>query len=388
MNNYTILSKNKFVINAKIENIKERMGIIVSMKKKIILTGGGTAGHIMPLLALLPKLTAKYEVHYIGRSEGMEKELTAGENVIYHSVDCPRLTRGKIFVNLTLPFKLISAYFKARKVIKQIKPSLILSKGGYVSLPAVLAHGKTPVILHESDTSLGLANRVAAKCATAVCSSFPLPPVGRKSVLHTGSPLRSAIYRGNKERAAEKCGFDGSKKVLLVTGGSLGAKALNDAVDENLERLTAEFDIVHIRGRGNTAQPRKGYYPIEFTADIFDLFALADLALTRGGGNSLFELGALGKPMLIVPLPKGASRGDQIENAEFFRKHGLALVLAQTELGKLCEKLSELKNRADEFSAVLKGYRFDGTEELLSLIDKLACDEELLAAVSKKTAEE
>lgn len=358
------------------------------MKKKIILTGGGTAGHIMPLLALLPRLTSKYEVHYVGRSEGMEKELTADENVIYHAVDCPRLTRGKFFVNLALPFRLIRAYFKARKVVKSVKPSLILSKGGYVSLPTVLAHGKTPVILHESDTSFGLANRISARCAAAICSSFPLPPLGRKAVIHTGSPLRSAIYKGNKARAAEKCGFDGSKKVLLVTGGSLGAKALNDAVDENIEKLTELFDIVHIRGRGNAAQPRKGYYPLEFTADIFDLFALADLALTRGGGNSLFELGALGKPMLIVPLPKGASRGDQVENAEFFRKHGLALVLAQNELEKLTEKLAELDARSEELIAALKGYRFDGTEELLSLIDKLACDEELRSAVSKKTAEE
>lgn len=360
------------------------------MKKKIILTGGGTAGHIMPLLALLPALTAKYEVHYIGRSEGMEKELTADEDVIYHAVDCPRLTRGKFFVNLALPFRLIRAYFRARKEIKRIAPSLILSKGGYVSLPAVLAHGKTPVILHESDTSLGLANRIAARCATAVCSSFPLPPVGGKTVIHTGSPLRSAIYRGNKARAAIKCGFDGNKKVLLVTGGSLGAKALNNAVDANLDKLTERFDVVHIRGRGNPAQPRKGYCPIEFTAEIFDLFALADYAVTRGGGNSLFELGALGKPMLIIPLPKGASRGDQVENAEFFRKHGLALVLAQDEISGLCEKLDELVMRAETLTNALRGYRFDGTQELVSLVDRIIGEEETNVAVrgKRKTAKE
>ena len=357
------------------------------MKKKIMLTGGGTAGHIMPLLALLPRLTAKYEVHYVGRSEGMEKELTADENVIYHAVDCPRLVRGKFFVNLALPFRLISACFKARKVIKSVQPSLILSKGGYVSLPAVLAHGKTPVVLHESDTSLGLANRIAARRAAAICSSFPLPPVHGKTVIHTGSPLRSAIYKGSKERAMAKCGFDGSKKVLLVTGGSLGAKALNDAVDANINSLTESFDIVHIRGRGNAAQARKGYYPLEFTADIFDLFALADFALTRGGGNTLFELGALGKPMLIVPLPKGASRGDQAENAEFFRKHGLALVLDQKELDKLSPTLTELAARSDELTAALKGYRFDGTEELLSIADRLACDDKVRTAVTKKAAE-
>lgn len=341
--------------------------------KKIILTGGGTAGHVTPILALLPELKRRFsEIHYIGRKDGIERELTENEGVIYHGIDCPRFTRGKFFVNLAVPFKLISAVRKARSLIKDIAPDVIFSKGGYVALPVALGAKKVPVVLHESDTSLGLANKLSARKAGVICSSFPLPKYHGKEVVHTGSPLRSRLYSGSRNAALAKCGFDGRRKVLLVTGGSLGAVAINNAVDANIEELTKRYDVIHLRGRGNGAEKRKGYYPIEFTREIYDLFAAADFAITRGGGNSVFELGALNVPMLIVPLPKGASRGDQIRNAEYFEKNGLALSLSQDNLGsELISSLETLEKKSPELIGNMRRYSFDGTREIIKVIENV-----------------
>ena len=342
------------------------------MSKKIILTGGGTAGHVMPALALIPELKRRFgEVHWIGRKEGMEKELV-GNDAVYHGIDCPKFDRSKPTTALAVPFKLMKAADEAEKLIRQIAPDVIFSKGGYVSLPAALGKGDVPLVLHESDTSLGLANKLAAQSADAVCSSFPLPDFCGVEIIHTGSPLRSGIYSGNRELALAKCGFDGKRKVLLITGGSLGAKAINDGVDGCIETLTDRFDVIHIRGRGNDAEKRKGYYPISFTSEIFGLLAAADFAVTRGGGNSLFELGALAVPMLIIPLPKGASRGDQVENAAYFKREGLALTLDQDDIGKLPAALTELENSAPHLIAKMKRYAFDGTGEIIRIIERVS----------------
>lgn len=338
--------------------------------KKIILTGGGTAGHVTPLLALLPELKRRFgEIHFFGRSEGIERELTEGTDVIYHAVDCPRLTRGKLLANFTVPFKLAGAVRKAKKLIAEIEPNVIFSKGGYVALPAAIASGDVPLVLHESDTSLGLANKLSAKKADAVCSSFPLPPFKGKEITQTGSPLRRSIYTGDREAALRECGFGGRKKILLVMGGSLGAAAINKAVDANLGRLLQRYDVVHIRGRNDPAEKRSGYYPVGFTHEMPKWLAAADFALTRGGGNSLFELGALRIPMLVVPLPKGASRGDQVKNAEFFAKRGLALTLDQSELSeRLIPALAELEKSAPKLIAACSAFTFDGTKEIVNVI--------------------
>ena len=336
------------------------------------MTGGGTAGHVMPLLALLPLLGRRYEVHYVGRKEGIERELAEAEDVVYHGADCPKLVRGKPLSALKVPFSLIQARKKARKLVKEISPSLIISKGGYVSLPTALECGDVPLLLHESDASFGLANRLAAKKAAVVCTSFPLPPVRGKTPVCTGSPLRRAIYSGDAEAARRACGFSGKKKTLLVLGGSTGAKAVNDAVDAQLGKLTRAFDVVHIRGRGNGAKRLPGYFPLEFTPAPQNFFALADLAVTRGGGNSLFELGALGIPMLIVPLPKGASRGDQEKNADYFSAHGLALTLPQDELSRLCDRLALLDAKSSALRAAMSAFRFDGTDEIAKICIELA----------------
>ena len=353
-------------------NIIRLTGIIIGMRKKIVITGGGTAGHVVPLLALLPFLSSRYEVHFIGRREGIERELAEAENVVYHGIDCPKFTRGKLLANFAVPFSLLRARRKVAALLEEISPSLILSKGGYVSLPVTLECGDIPLVIHESDTSLGLANRLAAKRASVICSSFPLPDFKGIRITRTGSPLRKSIYFGDKEKAMRMCGFSGRKKVLLIMGGSLGAKAVNDGVDAHIRELTSAYDVIHLRGRGNRAAPFAGYFPIEFTPKPQDLFAAADLAVTRGGGNSLFELGALGIPMLIIPLPKGASRGDQVNNAEFFSAHGLALTLAQTEIDRLPEKLSLLESKSYQLTAAMQGFGFDGTSEIADICIRLA----------------
>ena len=342
--------------------------------KRIILTGGGTAGHIMPIVALLPELRRHFgEIHFFGRSEGIEHKLTAKEDVIYHAADCPRLERGKVFGNVSVPFRLIAAVRRAKKLIAEIKPDVVFSKGGYVALPASLGAGKVPLVLHESDTSLGLANRLSARKAAVICSSFPLPPCAGKEVRQTGSQLRRQLYAGRRSAGLARCGFGGRRKVLLVTGGSLGARAINEAVDANLVALTEKYDVIHIRGRGNGRPPAPGYFPIEFTEDVYDYFAAADFAVTRGGGNTIFELGALGIPMLIVPLPKGASRGDQVRNAEYFAQHSLALAADQSGLpDRLCGLLGELEFKAPALIGAMKRYSFDGTAQIAELLAELA----------------
>ncbi len=348
------------------------VGIIIGMRKRIALTGGGTAGHAVPLLALLPYLGRRYEVHYIGRKDGIERELAERTEVIYHGLDCPRFERGKLLANLAVPFALARAVKNAKRLLAEISPAVVLSKGGYVSLPAALACEDIPLVLHESDTSLGLANRLAAKRAAAIFSSFPLPDFRGRKIVRTGSPLRKEIYSGSRERALAACGFSGRKKVLLVMGGSTGAKAINDAVDDMKEILTAKYDVIHFRGKQSEAERAPGYCPITFTPSPQDMYALADLAVTRGGGNTLFELGALGVPMLIVPLPKGASRGDQIKNAEFFSSHGLALTLDQADISRLPERLVLLEEKSSSLAAAMQSFRFDGTEEIARKVIKLA----------------
>ena len=336
------------------------------MQKKLIITGGGTAGHVIPCIAVAQRLEG-WEIHYIGRHEGIERELAEKHGITYHGIDCPRFLRNKPWTLLSVPFKLRAAKKQAKRLLDEIKADVIFSKGGYVSLPVVLAAGKIPVVLHESDRSFGLANKLVLRKCKAVCSSFPM---GRLTVTHTGSPLLKSVYEASADAARRLCAFDGSKPVLLVMGGSLGAKAINEAVMTDMDALTARFDVVHISGRGYGYKPKKGYYPVEFTDRVHSFMRLADYAVTRGGGGALFELAALGVPSLIVPLPKGASRGDQIENAAYFEKKGYALTAAQSaiEKGGLISAVDRLCAEGGKIKAALAGGNFDGSVQIAKII--------------------
>lgn len=341
------------------------------MKRKVIvLTGGGTAGHVLPCLALLPYLKSVFtEIHFIGSNSGYEKKLV-GNAVEFHGIDAVKLARGNPFKALPVPFKLMKAKKQAAALLKEISPDVIFSKGGYVALPVVLASKDIPVYLHESDLTMGLANRLSLKKCTKIFTSFDTYNLDK--AVCTGSPIRRSIYDGNAEAARHECGFTSNKPVLLVMGGSSGAKAINECVYSCLEKLTKSFDVVHITGEKLPSEIKKsGYHAIGYTDRIEDYLALCDYALSRGGSGALFELMALKIPTLVVPLPKGASRGDQIDNAEYFSSRGAALVLSQDEMTPetLPEALARLVSGKDALKdGMEKLGKVDGTREIARTI--------------------
>lgn len=345
------------------------------MKPTFILTGGGTAGHVIPNLALAPYLKDRFELHYVGSGDGMEKRLAENAGIPFHTVRCVKFDRSSKLKNLSVPFKLLAAKRDAKRIINELHPAGIFSKGGYVALPAVLAAGKTPVFVHESDYSLGLANKLCAKKAKTVFTSFPSAAEGLDNALCCGSPIRRELYFGDKERARMECRLHASLPYLLIVGGSSGAKAINECVFSAAETLTRQFNVVHITGvkneRSHIMLPN--YFSIGYTDRIADWFALADVVVTRGGSGVLFELAALGKPSLIVPLPKGASRGDQVLNAEYFSAKGYASVLYQEALtaGSLTQSVNELYLHRGEYVEAMRAGGFDGTRRIVAAIERL-----------------
>jgi len=303
----------------------------------IILTGGGTAGHCTPHLALLPYIKNDFEkIYYIGSENGIERQIIEQVNIPYYFVSCGKLDRSSIKKNITMPIKVLRGIIDAGKILDEIKPNVIFSKGGYVSLPTVIAakKRKIPVIAHESDYSVGLANKISSKYCKKVLTSFPDTANEIENGVFVGSPIRKHHINQSKKECLELFGFSGRKPVLLVTGGSQGAKALNDAVRTALPNLLTKYDILHICGKNNLTEEKtpKGYFQTEFLNNIENAFAVASICVSRAGSNTLFELMSLKIPTLLVPLPKSVSRGDQILNASYFQKLGLAQVLPQENL--------------------------------------------------------
>jgi UDP-N-acetylglucosamine--N-acetylmuramyl-(pentapeptide) pyrophosphoryl-undecaprenol N-acetylglucosamine transferase len=308
--------------------------------KKIILTGGGTAGHVMSNLALLPALKKKgYEIHYIGGKTGIERELTAERGMIYHGISAGKLRRYANIKNLTDPFRVLKGFHDALRLMRRIKPDVVFSKGGFVTVPVVAAARLcgARTIIHESDYTPGLANRLAMPFAAKICVSFPetlslLP--ARKAVL-TGAPIRQEILTGDKEKGSMICNFTEQKKpVVLFTGGSLGAAAINDCLRKTLSALCERYNIIHLCGKGNlSGMKASGYAEFEFLQEgLPHIYALADLIVSRAGANTIFELLALQKPNLLIPLSRKASRGDQIKNAASFEARGFSKVLQEDDM--------------------------------------------------------
>ncbi len=352
------------------------------MTKTILLTGGGTAGHVTPNLALLPQLRAEgYAIHYVGTAEGIEKTLLAGEpDVVYHVITAGKLRRYFSLKNLADPFRVLKGIWQARRIVRQVKPDVVFSKGGFVSVPVVVAaHSKAPVITHESDYTPGLANKIAARFADTVCVTFEdtLQYVGPKGVF-TGTPIRHTLYEGKAEKGLAFTGFTGKRPILLSMGGSQGAQAINEALREALPRLSKTYDIIHLCGKGkvdpniqNAAYRQYAYIGPELP----DLFACADFVLSRAGANAVFEFLALAKPALLIPLPLSASRGDQILNANYFARKGYAMLLEQEKLtpDSLVEALDTLyENRLQFISTMTSDPHVDGTEEVLAIIRQAA----------------
>ncbi|WP_352399531.1 undecaprenyldiphospho-muramoylpentapeptide beta-N-acetylglucosaminyltransferase [Anaerotignum sp.] len=350
--------------------------------KKIVLTGGGTAGHVTPNLALLPFLKDEgWEVIYIGSDKGIERSLIEAEEIPYYSIPTGKLRRYLSKENFSDMFRVVKGVTEAKKLIKELRPDLVFSKGGFVAVPVVLGANanNVPVIIHESDITPGLANKIAMPWAKIICTTFPetLQHISKKKGVHTGSPIRKELFQGKRERGLEKCGFDGSKPILLMMGGSLGAVKLNQCLREKLPDVVKKFDVIHLCGKGNLAKNllnQKGYKQFEYvSADLADLFAATDLIVSRAGSNSICEFLALKKPHLLIPLSKKASRGDQILNADSFAKQGFARVLPEEEMTaeSLYENINTLyENRKKYIDKMEKSGLSDGTQGVLHQIRK------------------
>ncbi|MBD5551247.1 MAG: undecaprenyldiphospho-muramoylpentapeptide beta-N-acetylglucosaminyltransferase [Lachnospiraceae bacterium] len=351
------------------------------MSKKIILTGGGTAGHVTPNIALIPHLKeAGYEIVYIGSYDGIEKRLISDfPEISYYGIATGKFRRYLDIKNLTDPFRVLKGYSEAKKILKKEKPDVLFSKGGFVSVPVVRAAASLhiPCIIHESDMTPGLANKLCIPIARKVCCNFPetfkmLPE--EKAVL-TGSPIREELSSGNKIAALELCKFTVSKPVVMVIGGSLGAASVNQIVRASLDSLLKDFQVVHICGKDkidDTLLNVSGYKQFEYLkAELKDVFAMADVIISRAGANAICELLALKKPNLLIPLPAGSSRGDQILNAASFESQGYSMVVQEKDLTPelLVEKVQELYfTRQSYIDAMNSSIQMSSISSILKLI--------------------
>ena len=347
--------------------------------KRIILTGGGTAGHVTPNIALLPRLKELgYDIQYIGSYTGIEKELIEPFGIPYHGISSGKLRRYFSVQNFTDPFRVLKGFREAHKLIRQLKPDVIFSKGGFVSVPVVLAgkRCKVPVIIHESDMTPGLANKIAIPSAAKVCCNFPetLKSLPEGKAVLTGSPIRQELLSGNKIAAMDMCHFTSDKPVILVLGGSLGAVAVNNAVREALPELLKDFQIIHLCGKGKMDESLKdveGYCQFEYIKnELRNLFALADIVISRAGANAICELLALHKPNLLIPLSANASRGDQILNARSFERQGFSLVLEEEQLTKET-LLAAVKNLYENRTTFINSMKNSGQQDSIGTIIKL-----------------
>ena len=312
--------------------------------KKILFTGGGSAGHVFPNVALMEELLSSGEadVCYMG-TNGIEKTVLAEWKIPYYEITCPKLVRGGGFKgfkqNLGIPFFLSKAIKQAQKGLAIFQPDLVFSKGGYVALPVVLAAKKLgiPCMCHESDFSAGLANRMSAgKCQT-VFTSFPETAKTFKNGKYSGAPIRRSILSAKKAESRKFFDIPVREKVLLIFGGGSGAAALNDAVRKHLKTLVKSYTILHVCGKGNVIENNlKRYRQFEFVKDMGMAYACADVVVSRAGSNTVFEILAMKKPSVLVPLA-AQTRGDQAENAAYFERQGLCYVLEQSRLNELCE---------------------------------------------------
>lgn len=350
---------------------------------KVIFTGGGSGGHVIPNIAIIGKLKElmkdqNLELVYIGSKTGIEKELIEGLGIPYREIATGKLRRYLSMQNVKDFFNVFKGISQARKIIKEEKPDVVFSKGGFVSVPVVFGAKKNhvPIIIHESDMTPGLANKLAMPKADKVCVTFPetLDMVSKEKGILTGSPVRAEILKGNKEKGLSNLGFDNSKKVILVIGGSLGSVALNTAVKENLDVLLKDYQIVNICGKGKMDESinREGFRQFEYIGEgLEDVFAASDIVISRAGAGSIYELLALEKPNILIPLSKKASRGDQILNANSFTKQGFSLMLEEEDVNEktLLEKIKELESKENEFKEKMKATKLkDAAGEIAKLI--------------------
>ncbi len=350
--------------------------------KHIVLTGGGTAGHVTPNIALIPRLKELgYQISYIGSYEGIEKKLIEELGIPYYGISSGKLRRYFDLKNFSDPFRVLKGFRQARKLLKELKPDVVFSKGGFVTVPVVIAAKKCgiPAIIHESDMTPGLANKLCLSSAAKICCNFPetVNSLPKDKAVLTGTPIRRELMDGDKETAREFCGFTDEKPVLMVIGGSLGAASVNENIRKILPKLLKDFQVIHLCGKGKTDESLKsteGYVQFEYIKDeLPDLFALADIVVSRAGANAICELNALKKPNLLIPLSANASRGDQILNARSFERQGFSMVMEEEEITEqtLLDAVHKLyANRKTYISAMSDSKHMDSIHQITSIIEE------------------
>lgn len=351
--------------------------------KKIVLTGGGSAGHVTPNIALLPSLKeAGYEIAYMGSYDGIEKRLIGDFDLPYVGISTGKFRRYLDFKNLTDPFRVIKGFSEARKFLKEYRPDVVFSKGGFVAVPVVRAAASLgiPCIIHESDMTPGLANKICVPVARKVCCNFPetLKLLPEDKAVLTGSPIRAELAQGNKVAGLDLCGFNANTPVIMVIGGSLGAANVNKAVRAALPSLLGDFQVVHLCGKDkidNLLLNTPGYKQFEYIkAELKDLFAIADVVISRAGANAICELLALKKPNILIPLPASSSRGDQLLNAKSFEAQGFSIVINEEDLTTelLVDKVHELYFSRQTFrDAMNDSGQMDSIKTIMTLIQEL-----------------
>ncbi len=348
---------------------------------KIVFTGGGSGGHVTPNIAIIEEMKKDHEIIYIGSINGIEKKLIEDINIPYKSIETGKLRRYLSKENLKDFFKVFKGISEAKKLLKEINPDIVFSKGGFVSVPVVIGASlnKIPIVIHESDMTSGLANKIAMPFAKKICVSFEetMKNEKRKNMILTGTPVRREIFEGSKEKGYKFTGLTKDKPIIIVMGGSLGAESVNKSVRENLDELTKEYQIIHLCGKGKVSKEHeniKGYIQYEYvSSELKDMFAVSDLIITRAGANSIFEILLLTKPNILIPLSKKASRGDQILNAESFRKQGFSYVIEEEELTsrKLSDSIKEVLNNKDTYIEAMKKTTLkNGTETIINILEE------------------
>lgn len=363
--------------------------------KKIVLTGGGTAGHVTPNMALIEKLRDEgYDISYIGSYMGIEKSLIEGMGIPYYGISSGKLRRYISIKNLSDPFRVMHGCDEAERLMKKLKPDIVFSKGGFVAVPVVItAHiHRIPVIIHESDMTPGLANKLCIPSADKVCCNFAdtMEFLPEKKAVHTGTPLRKELFTGEKVKGLQFTGLTGNKPIILVVGGSTGAASVNEAVRNLLPTLLKSFDVIHLCGKGkcdSSFDGVEGYRQYEYiSSELKDLFAAADIVISRAGANAVCELLALAKPNILIPLSAEASRGDQILNADSFERSGYSYVLQEKEVTNetLLAAINEVYSKRDTYTETMRtASQKNATEIIFNLIEELLAEREAKKANKK-----
>lgn len=352
------------------------------MSPSIIFTGGGTAGHVTPNIALIKEFKQDgWEVAYIGSSDGIEKSMIEDLGIPFHAVSSGKLRRYYSFKNFLDPFKIILGIFQCFFLFMKLKPDAVFSKGGFVAFPVVVGAflNRIPVVAHESDISPGLATKLCFPFVKKICLTFEAGKKHFKNLQKievTGTPIRDQLFSGNAAKGLKICSFNNDKPCLLVIGGSLGAGSINQCIRENIKELTKKYQIMHICGKGKldpALMGLEGYHQFEYVhEELGDLFAAASIIISRSGANSLYEILALGKAHILIPLSAKVSRGDQIENAEYFRKMGISLVIDDEALNRetLFTALEEVEQNKAEIEIKIKALSINSAVERIVAIIK------------------